>query len=205
MRILYVTPSFQHPTVGGSTRCYHLIKMLARRHDITLLAPRYPEIPPAALRDMAQYTDRMVTVPLNGAGPPWTVGLLRRLPGLGPRLVRRLQFRHAVRGMKDAFAVLVKTGGYDVVVFHGKAVFPVIADVTDVPLVVDFCDATSLRPLSQMPHVGVTIRALLLLRYLQLRWLERRLLRKSSYVAFISARDCEAVLARGAGGVVVPN
>ena len=38
MKILYLTSSFQHTSLGDHTRCYDFIKELSRGHEIALLS-----------------------------------------------------------------------------------------------------------------------------------------------------------------------
>jgi glycosyltransferase involved in cell wall biosynthesis len=204
MRILYLTPSFQHPAMRGPTRCYHFIKEMAQRHQITLMALTNCEVAEAPLREMAGYTERVELFSSNGASDSLAAAVAGRLPVIGKRLKRLLQHRAGVNKMKKAFTRLAGQGAYDVVLFHGKSIFPVIADWNDSPLVVDFCDATSMRYQSKMNYAGPAKRLLYALRYWQLKQIEQKLIAKTPQVAFVSWRDREAVLGASNRGRVVP-
>jgi glycosyltransferase involved in cell wall biosynthesis len=92
--------------------------------------------------------------------------------------------------------------GFDVVLFHGKCLAPLIEDFDALPVVVDFCDATSLRLRGSLRRAPWWRRPLLALRWLQVRRVERRLLRHRRQ-AFVSERDREAILGAEGGGRVV--
>jgi glycosyltransferase involved in cell wall biosynthesis len=204
MRILYLTPSFQHPAMRGPTRCYHFIKEMAQRHQITLMALTNCEVAEAPLREMAGYTERVELFSSNGASDSLAATVAGRLPVIGKRLKRLLQHRAGVNQMKKAFTGLAAKGAYDVVLFHGKSIFPVIAEWNGSPLVVDFCDATSMRYQSKMNYAGAAKRLLYALRYWQIKQIEQKLIAKTPQVAFVSWRDREAVLGASNRGRVVP-
>ncbi|MDZ7360017.1 MAG: glycosyltransferase [candidate division KSB1 bacterium] len=204
MRILYLAPSFQHPAMRGPTRCYHFIKEMAKRHQITLMALTNCEVAEAPLREMAGYTERVELFSSNGAADSLAAAVAGRLPVIGKRLKRLLQHRAGVNKMKKAFTSLAGKDAYDVVLFHGKSIFPVIADWNDSRLVVDFCDATSMRYQSKMSYAGPAKRLLYALRYWQIKRIEQKLIAKTPQVAFVSWRDREAVLGASNRGRVVP-
>jgi hypothetical protein len=204
MRILYITPSFQHPSLRGPTRCYHFIKELSQRHSITLLSLSGFEVPAGPKQEMATYTNRIHIFSTNGASGARSAERVGSFPVIGGRLKQTLQLRDGVRQMKKVFLQLVKQQPFDVVLFHGKNCFPVIEDWKGLPLVVDFCDATSMRVLTKMQYTRKTKLPLLAMRYWQIRQVERRLVRKTPHVAFISRRDREAIFGRGSKSPLVP-
>ena len=201
MRILYLTPAFHHPTMRGPTRCYHFAKALARRHAVTLLSLTAEPLTPRALAEMSACCERIVPIEMTDAHATPAARLLARAPG-GRRPAAALALRDAVGRMREAFRALVAEGDFDLVLFHGKSLFPVIEDFDALPIVVDFCDATSLRVRQRMEQANPAERALLALRWLQVRRIERKLLAKSRHVVFVSRRDAEAILGEGTGEVV---
>jgi hypothetical protein len=204
MKILYVTPSFQHPAMRGPTRCYHFIKELSRRHQITLMALTNCEVAEAPLREMSAYTERIEIFSANGASNSQAAAVLGGLPVIGKRCQRALQHRAGLKQMKSAFTKLAQKEPYDVVLFHGKSIFPVIADWNERPLVVDFCDATSMRYRTKMPFVGAAKRLFFALRGWQFNQIEKKMIAKTPHLAFVSWRDREAVLGASSRGEVVP-
>jgi len=189
MRILYLTPSFQHPTVRGPHRHYHFIRELSQRHEITLLALARHSIGADALAEMKSYARDVFTFDVNGGSASVLGDTLGKLPLLGGRLKARLVFRHGLDEMKAAFHKLLKARSFDVILFHGKSLFPVIADYNDLPLVVDFCDATSMRIRTELNYASPLRRPWLLWRLQQVRQIETRLIHKTPYLAFVSLRD----------------
>ncbi len=194
MRILYLVPSFQHPSMRGPTRHYHFVRELGSRHRITMLALTRTDIAPEAMAEMSAVTEKILTFRTHEES--------RRLPP--GRLGNELQVRAAVAEMRAAFRALVAHERYDVVLFHGKHLFPVIADCA-LPIVADFCDATSMRIGTKLHFAPWPRKPLLWLRYRQVRRLEERLARKTTHVGFITARDREVVLGPASQATILPN
>jgi glycosyltransferase involved in cell wall biosynthesis len=204
MKILYIAP-FQHPALGGSTRCYHFIRELAQRHSITLLALGQIEIPAQVLTDVASHAEKVLTVSVYGL--PRSAGdrFLSRLPLVGSRIKGTLRRRRAVRQMRDMFRALLQREAYDVVVVHARDVFAVIEDWNESPLVADVCDATCWRlwqGLRYAPVLNVPWRTL---RYLEVRRIDRKILRQTPHQIFISRRDRDAMRGFSPRSRVVPN
>jgi glycosyltransferase involved in cell wall biosynthesis len=190
MRILYLTFSFQHPRLKGHTRCYYFIKELSRRHEVTLLSASLFPVPHDVKQDMAAYTNQTLVF----GGHRGVGSLLRYLPGIGPRLQREWEYSRARREMKATLKHLIRQGSYDVLILHGKVLFPVIRDFDDLPVVIDMCDATSLRLNRQKVYSRWSKRAWLALQCLRVHRLEQQMVARSRHLAFISCRDRDAVL-----------
>jgi hypothetical protein len=188
----------------GPTRCYHFIKELSPRHEITLLALTNAEVPPEPMQEMAAYTERIELFSANGASHASVVDVFGCVPLVGRSIKHALQRRAGVRQMKNAFRELVRRESYDVVLFHGKSIYAVIEDWNGRPLVVDFCDATSMRYQSKMRYAGAAKRLWFALRCRQIRQIEKKMIDKTPHLAFVSWRDREAVLGASNRGKVVP-
>ncbi len=205
MRILHITPALQHPTVRGPHRHYHFLRELSPRHAITGLTLIRSAVDAGALREVGAHADGMFAYDVaGGAGPPG-LGWAGRLPAFGPRLARHLRVRGGLRQMRDTYRRLAASGRFDVVLFHGKSVFPVVAGRRDLPIVVDFCDATSMRIRQRVEGAGLLRRWLYAARYAQVRRLERHLVAMTPHRAFISPRDRAAVLGEADASPIVPN
>jgi glycosyltransferase involved in cell wall biosynthesis len=126
-----------------------------------------------------------------------TKNLLGWVPRIGRQLQRKWEYRVACRKMRVALKQLIQQGSFDVLVLHGKVLFPVIRGFDALPLVIDMCDATCLRLRRQMAHSSLPKRAWLALQHMRMRRLEKEMMAKSSHTVFISARDRDAVLAPG--------
>ncbi len=205
MRILYIIPSFQHPKVRGSDRHYHFIRELSKTHKITLLTLETSEIHPEAMQEMASYVERIFTFDtiidsnkMNFNPKPSSILNSRKLKQLWKHYT-------SVKDMKKVFRELVKNEVYDLIIFHGKSVFPVIEDWNELPIVIDFCDATSMRVQLKIRHAKNVERPLLRLRYRQIKQVEQKMLQKTPHIAFITSRDREAVLGSNDKSVIIPN
>lgn len=204
MRILCLTPSFQHPNVRGPHRYYYFVRELSKRNQITLLTLAGSDPPADALEEMASYTERILTFPLEDGRHPRLDTLLAGVPGIGPRFRRMSRLREGIRQMKCAFDRLIREESFDLLLFHGKSIYPVIEDWAGLPLVVDFCDATSSRIRTQMRYAGLASAPRLLFRYLRIKEVEEQLVRKTRHLGFVSYRDREAVLGPDSQAKVLP-
>jgi len=205
MKILYIIPAFQHPKVRGSARHYHFIRELAQRHQITLLTLERSPIAAEAMAEMATYTERIVTFKVKAPAQSALGKIVKRFPLVGNQAAQQLALRESVGRMKETFHQLLRDESFDLVLFHGKDCFPVIAQWQELPLVIDFCDATSFRVRSKMRHVNSLMAAFLGLRYLQVRQVERKMVQGTSHIAFISQRDRAAILGPTSQATVIPN
>lgn len=203
LKILHIIPSFQHPKVRGPDRHYRFGRELAKRHDITLLSLIRSPIPEDVFQEVSAYTQQVLTF---NASLDLNNGSQRngKFPGQSG-LRRYLGLHKGLNEMKSTFNKLVQEGSYDVVLFHGKSVFPVISDFHDLPVVIDFCDATSMRVRAKMGHTNRAKGLLLWLRYLQVRIVEQNMVNMTPHVAFISARDREAVVGSSDRFEIVSN
>ena len=202
MRILHVTPSFQHPSMRGPSRHYHFLRELARRHEITLVSLTRMPVTAEAMHEIGQYTENVLTFGTHAASLAHGPRRLGKL--LGSRIHNELEMQRAVGAMKRAIHDLVRSTPFDVVFFHGKYLYPAIEDL-HLPIVVDFCDATSMRIDTKMRYAPDWYRPFLWARRQQVRELENRLVRKTPHLAFISPRDRAAILGSSGVAAVVPN
>ena len=211
MKMLYITPAFQHPKVRGPNRHYHFVRELSQRHEITLLTVARSDIPDEALQEVTSYTQELFIFDAGGTAQTKsffrasTSKALSSVPAVGRQLSQDLLLRRAVTEMRETFERLLREESFDVVLFHGKSVFPVIAETYDLPTVTDFCDATSMRIKQKIDYAPAAKRPLLALRYQQVRRREQDIIEKTPYQAFISSRDREAVLGPEATAEVIPN
>lgn len=205
MRILYVTNDLPWPLTSGYLRHYHLIRGLAERHQITLLSLVKDGHAPDDGTALEPFLERLVTRPAS---------LGRR--GKRARLVARAAALR--RGGDPASVELGEIGArlhaeapFDVLLLSGKRTYPVLEPLAGIPLVADLCDATSTRLRRQARHARIGRRLPLALEYLEVRRVERALVRRAQHVLFASERDREDIMGHGPGvagqarATVIPN
>ena len=204
MKILYITPVFQHPQMRGPTRCYFFAREMSKRHDITMLTLARSVLDKTAVNHMTSFTERLFIFDAFVKTKPRTNRFTRPAFYALDQAKKARQFRHALAEMKKTFRDLVEKESFDVILFHGKSVYPVIKKWRDLPIVIDFCDATSMR-LRQSIHYAKPLKKIALLwQYLSMKGLEKRLVKKTPHLAFISRRDREAIHFPTNGERIVP-
>jgi glycosyltransferase involved in cell wall biosynthesis len=201
MRILYLTNGFPYPLTSGYLRHYYLIKELAQRHAITLLSIVGANFAAEHVAALEPFTERVLTFTSkskSGSFKSKAIGRLKSLAGSA-------QGDEAVRQMRAAVEQMTGAEPFDAVLFSGKRTFPAIASMRGLPLVVDMCDATSMKIRGSVRYTRKVRLPLLLLDYLQVRSAERMLIRNAAHLLFASVRDRDALVGRSRRATVVPN
>lgn len=205
MRILYVTNDLPWPLTSGYLRHYHFMRALSERHAVTLLSLVKAGHEPDDVAALEPYTERIVTLPATFGQR----SLGRRVSArLGALLVGG---DRAAAELGEEGARLHREAPFDVLLLSGKRTYPVLRSLADLPLVGDLCDATSARVRRQARLARLSRRLPLALEYLEIRRVERGMLRRARHVLFASARDLEAIMGSGAiplgaaRPAVVPN
>jgi len=200
LRILFLTSRFPFPPLrGDQVRAYHQIRLLSRRHDVTLLAVSAAEPTAEARTRMASLCREVIVEPL-------TVG--RALLGLGrvvlgdPRPVQTLLYAAAGR---RRVGTTVAAGDFDVL--HAQLVRAAgwVPRGCTVPLVLDLVDTLSasysrramLKP--KWRSWALALEAARLARY------EELLLRVASRCLVVSDAEREALGVEGHRAAVNPN
>jgi polysaccharide biosynthesis protein PslH len=204
LKILYVLSHVQHPTMRGALRYYYFLHGLARHHAITLLVLAEREVTPQAQADWSARAERMLIFPIKSASSRRSI-IAGSSNGVIGKLARRYQIATALRKMNKTFRNLIRQERFDVVLFSGKKVYPVIQGFSELPVVVDFCDATTLREGQRLSYVKGLELAQQLWRYAVAKRTQRKMLEQTPYLAFISPRDRDAVLEEKGAAVVIPN
>jgi glycosyltransferase involved in cell wall biosynthesis len=190
MRLLYVTPELPWPLTSGHVRHFHFLRELGSRHEVVLLA---------LARSLTGAADaRAALEPLVGRVEVVARGRARTRAG------RIVELRQAARRLASAAGRLVGENAFDAVLLAGKETAPVVRAVRGVPLVLDVCDASSVRLRGQAALAAPRQRPAALLRLARMRAVERRLLAATPHVVFASERDRRALMGHD-GGYVVPN
>lgn len=206
LKVLYLTTEVPYPLTSGFLRHYHFLRSLGQKHKITYCSlTKKPRLSPEALAALQPVTERIMIFGETRSREPFLLRLLGALPLAGGKPQKALRFRLAARAMKKAVRELLQQETFDVVMYSGKNTFPAIADLRGVPIVADCCDATSARVRGEMRHAGFARRLWLLLRYLEVRRIEKRLVRKTPHLAFASRRDRALLLPGAPRGEIIPQ
>jgi len=190
MRLLYITAELPWPLTSGHVRHFHFLRELGARHEVVLLSLTRSS---DAASDARGVLERVVA----------RVEVVAREPARS-RAARALELRQAARRLARAAGALVTEQRVDAVLLAGKETSPALRAIPGMPLVLDVCDASSVRLRGQAAVAAPLSRAATLLRLARIRAVERRLLAATPHILFASERD-RAALMGPAGGHVVPN
>jgi len=190
VNVLYITAEVPYPLTSGYLRHFHFLAGLSRKHTITHLSLTRRGASPEARAALAPFVERLEVVGSDG----------RRDVG---RLRRSLELRRAGAELQKRASAELATRSIDVVFLSGKDTFRVLRAATRVPLVIDICDAASLRLRGELAVAAPGRRAICALRLAEIARVERRLLARTPHLLFASARDRAALGMPDA--TVVPN
>jgi sugar transferase (PEP-CTERM/EpsH1 system associated) len=182
VRILFVTPRHPFPPHrGDQVRAWHQLRVLARSHDVTLLALERP--------------------PAEGTVPPGvrvvTVGLpkMAQALSLARHLASDLPLQAAlfdVAAARRALAALVPEG-FDVAHLQLVRLAPLVSALGALPCVVDFVDALSLNIARRAERDLALLRPLWRREASRLRRAERALLDRAGHGVVVSEVDRDAM------------
>lgn len=214
-RLLYITNGFPYPLTSGYLRHYFLMgELTAAGHDIVLLSIVGADHRPEHVAALADRTERVETFRSQDRA----TGAVQRLIRRGRRLLPSGLGDPAARRLAERASELIRREFFDAVVYSGKRSDAALASLDMLPVVVDMCDATTLRLKREMAVASPSRRAALEVLARQVRRTERRMLDRADRALFASARDLEGLLhevadgsdaasiaARSRRSVVVPN
>jgi glycosyltransferase involved in cell wall biosynthesis len=187
MKLLYVTNGFPFPLLTGVLRHYHFIRYLAQRHDVSLFSLVGADHRPEHREGITPYAGRIETVTSSARGRSTLrrlVSRAERVTGIGDRDARRLRTEIRLARRHEAF---------DAAVFSGRRTEPVVDALDGLPIVVDLCDASSVRILAERQYAGRLRWPQLTAEYLAMRRVEDELSRRADHLLFASARDRDLV------------
>lgn len=202
MKILYLTSAYQHPSMRASLRTYYFSRELSHSNEIILLSIAREPVTAEAENDL---TDTTSYSHIEQVQETTLSATLKRIPVIGKRLKKYVEYKQAARRLEKEFKKVTAENEIDVVLFHGKLIASMIKGFNELPVVVDFCDATSMRTKARMDGEKIWMLPGLWYRYLQVRIQEKIILKASRQIAFISNRDREAILGSDSHGKIVSN
>ena len=179
MKIVYVTAGFPYPLTSGYLRHFHLLTRLARDHDIRLFALVGRDHRPD---DRGPVEDLGVQVAsFRVDDTPWRRATVK-LARVVPRLVAG-----GAADLRRAVAESVEWA--DAAIVAGKTTVGVLPALEGLPVLVDACDATSMRLESRIDDRHGIDRLLGRLELRGVRSVERRLHERADHVIVASRRD----------------
>ncbi len=189
MRILYVMYGFPYPLASGYLRSYFMIKGLAERHQVTLVSVVGADFQEAYRDGLAPFTEQIITATSTSRAP-----LLQKIVGRVRTLVGGFGADPAIQQLNAAIRQLRAAQGFDLAITGGGRATPLTESFADLPIIVDLCDADTMRLRESLRYSKVTRLPLILLELLQIRGLERQMLADGSHILFAAARDRDALL-----------
>jgi glycosyltransferase involved in cell wall biosynthesis len=200
--LLYITDQFPYPLTTGFLRHYFLIRELSSQYRIHLLSLVDADFRPDHADAIRPYTSMLQTFEsthLAGSAARKIKSGLRRLSG-------QMALDEAGTQLRDAVSAVTSRGSVDVVLLAGYR--HRVGDLLgDIPIVIDVCDAASIRILGEL-QVADAVRAPLLLgRLIIVRRVEQRLAAEGDHLLFATTRDRHAVLGSrdSPASSIVPN
>ncbi len=213
-RILYITNGFPFPLTSGYLRHYFLMGELASAgHDIVLLSIVGADHKSEHVAALADRTERIETFRSRDRAK----GTVQRLIRKCRRVLPGALADPAPRQLAERAGELLRREHFDAAVFSGKRADAALARLEALPVVVDLCDATTLRLKREMAVASPSRRMTLEVAARRVRRTEGRMIDRADRALFASARDLEGLLEELADGseasieerarrsVVVPN
>lgn len=148
LSILFVAVRFPLPLrTGDRARAYHQVRLLARRHAVTLVT--YLDDSPtarAARGDIERLGVRVVSAPFGR--PAAAMRVLRELVGTRPLQVALFD----APAMRDTIRGLLRDESFDLIHVQLARAMPLIPADVDIPVFVDLVDALSLNMRRRAAH-----------------------------------------------------
>lgn len=206
LRVIYITSEIPYPLTSGFLRHYHFMRALGAKHKLTYLSlTKKPEFSEEARAALSPLVASLAVFGTPKPSEPWLVRNVRRLPLVGKKFQGALRIRWAAIELRRAVRKLVREGEHDLIMFSGKNTFPAIAQVDGVPIVADCCDATSGRVAGEIARAKLLRKLWLIMRYVEVRRIEKGLVAKTPHLMFASRRDRRVMAGREVTGEILPQ
>lgn len=200
LSVLFVTPRFPLPLFSGDrARAYHQLRLLSRRHRVTLVTFADPRV--AAGRAQTRLEElgvQVVTVPLGRAA-----AALRIARGLWSELPLQAALYDAPRA-RAAIRALVAAQRFDLVHVQLARTVPLVDASLGLPRVVDLVDALSLNMERRAAHDRGWLRWAARIDARRLRAYERRICAEAEAALVVAPADRDAI-GGGPSLGLVPN
>lgn len=199
MRVLFIAPRFPFPPLQGDRlRGYELLRVLSRRHAITLLAPPPDHDTPQARAALAACCERWVPAPRR----PLATAAQLASAGRSPLPLQTLLF--ATPALSRLAAQLAHDEPFGLVHAHTARVAPAALAAGPGPRLIDFIDALSLNMYRRARRQRGPLAWLLDLEARRMARYERQLARSFERQIITSPLD-RAVIGTSERLRVIPN
>ncbi len=150
MKILYICHRFPYPPASGAKiRSFHMIRHLHEQgHEVTLATIYRSDEEREAGAGMADYCSRMITAQVGTV--PAVARMLTRLPTPIPSSMGFFFSPQLEKQIREELAARRP----DLIIVHCSSVAHYVADVTDVPKILDFADMDSQKWLAYSSYHG---------------------------------------------------
>jgi polysaccharide biosynthesis protein PslH len=202
MRILYVTSGFPYPLTSGYLRAHHLIRGLSARHTVDLLSTVGGDFSAEHVDGMRPWATRIETVRSTARSSKWRKAMRR----VGDAIVRDGS-NAAGRALARAAGRMLADSRYDVILLGGRWSTSILEIRGGVPVVIDLCDAVTMRLTEQLRYAPLAERILLRSKLRRVRAAEERLVDSGAPLLFASIRDRDVLLGRRPAdrAAILPN
>lgn len=138
MQILFVCHRFPYPPNSGSkVRAFHMIRHLHRSHEVTVASMLRSSVEEREASGLAAHCTRYLSARVRN--PFQALRMIGRIPTVESSSSGFFHSASLDRQIRDALA----RERFDLIVVHSSSVAHYVADVTDVPKILDFCDMDS--------------------------------------------------------------
>lgn len=196
MRLVYVTAGFPYPLTSGYLRHFHLLTRLAQHHAVRLFSLVGRDHRSDDRRAVEDIGVEVETFDVHATAARRYAAKIARV---APRIVAG-----GARDLRRAVSESVETGWADAAIVGGKATVGVLSALDGLPVLVDACDATSMRLESHLSDRQGVDKLLATWEFRSVQSVERRLHDRADHVIVASGRDAE-YLGWSAKTSVVPN
>ncbi len=188
MRILFIAAKPPEPPLRGyQLRAYHQLRLLSRRHRVTLVCFGDGEGASANHAATAPLCEDAIVVPHRAAG--MIAGLCRGLPAGRPMQTAM----HETRAMRRAVGRLLAEKRHDLVHVQLARMAWCVEDTAALPRVIDFVDALSLNFQRRSDYERTPLRIAARLEARRLLRYEREICRTWDHATVVSPVDRAAI------------
>ena len=184
MKILYVTARLPYPPFkGDQVRGYHQLRLLSRKHQITLLSFGDAASTQRAQAELANFCEQIILVPLKKPE-----AILRCVRGIfSPYPFQTLLYQSAQ--MSQALQTQLASAQFDLVHVQLARMAPYLQNVSHIPRVIDLIDALSVNMERRFQRDHGPMKLASYIEWQRMRQYERVICEKFDQATIVSASD----------------